>query len=301
MAKASDDLPAMICCAVTGSADTPRKSPHVPVTPEQIAQSAVEAARAGAAVVHIHVRDPRTGAPSMDLDLYRRVVDLISASGTDVIVNLTTGAGARFVPGADTPGIGGKGTTLTTPETRVAHVVALRPEICSLDVGTMNMGEQAFVNTPGHLRAMAAAVSAAGVRPELEVFDAGHVMLAHAMLDRGELPQPALFQLCLGVTWGAPATPESMLHMRGLLPAGSTWFAFGVGRAQFPMVALATILGGNVRVGLEDNLYIERGQFAESNAVLVAKAAGIVRALGRDVATAAQAREILGLDKSKVG
>lgn len=299
MANSVGALPAMICCAITGSADTPQKSPYVPVTPEQIARSAVEAARAGAAIVHIHVRDPRTGAPSMDIDLYRQVVKLISADGTDVIVNLTTGAGARFAPGADSPAIGGLGTTLTTPEARVAHVAALRPEICSLDIGTMNMGEQAFMNTPSHLRAMAAAVAQAGVRPELEVFDAGHVMLARAMLDRGELPHPALFQLCLGVTWGAPATPESMIHMRGLLPAEATWFAFGVGRAQFPMVAIATILGGNVRVGLEDNLYIERGEFAESNAALVAKAAGIVRALGREVATTAQARELLGLSRRR--
>lgn len=289
------DKPVILCCAVTGSGDTTGKNPAVPVTPQQIASSAIEAAQAGASIVHLHVRDPQSGAPSMEMSLYRETVDTIRASGVDVIVNLTTGAGARFVPDSSDPSRAGPGTTLTTPGRRIEHVLALKPAICSLDIGSMNMGAHAFINTPGHLAEMASAISAAGVVPELEVFEAGHVMLARAMIARGELPTPPLFQLCLGVSWGQPATAEAMLYMRSLLPAGATWFAFGVGAQQFPMAALAVLLGGNVRVGLEDNLYLERGVLAPSNAALVEKAAGIVRSLGRSVASPAQARGILGL------
>jgi uncharacterized protein (DUF849 family) len=289
--------PVIVTCALTGGGDTVGKSPAVPVTPEQIAGSAIEAARAGAAIVHIHVRDPATGKPATDLALYREVVERIRAVDTDVILNLTTGAGARFIPSAADPKVGGEGTTLAAPELRVRHIEALRPEICTLDITTMNFGEFVFVNTPAHLRVMGRAVAAAGVLPELECFDSGNVRLALRLIEEGVLHPPAMFQLCLGVPWGAPATPESMLFMRSLLPAGAFWTGFGIGGAQFPMVAQAVLLGGHVRVGLEDNLYVERGVLAPSNAALVEKAVRIVRALDAEPATPAEARRILALPR----
>jgi len=285
----------MICCAVTGSADTPRKNPAVPVTPEAIARSAIDAAKAGAAVVHIHVRDPQTGKPSMELAHYREVVDRIRDSGVDVIINLTTGAGGRFAPGADDPRQPGPGTTLSRPAERVRHIEALRPDICSLDMGSLNLGEMVFANTPAHLAQMATAVLAAGVVPELEVFEAGHVILAKSMLEKKILKPPTLWQICLGVSWAQPATTDAMSYMRRLLPEGSTWFSFGVGPQQFPMVAQAVLLGGHARVGLEDNLYLSRGVLAPSNAALVDRAVQIVRVLGEEVASAAEAREQIGL------
>lgn len=289
--------PVIVTCALTGGGDTVGKSPAVPVTPEQIAVSAIEAAQAGAAIVHIHVRDPATGKPATDLALYREVVERIRAVDTDVILNLTTGAGARFIPSAADPKVGGEGTTLAPPELRVRHIEALRPEICTLDITTMNFGEFVFVNTPAHLRVMGRAVAAAGVLPELECFDSGNVRLALRLIEEGVLHPPAMFQLCLGVPWGAPATPESMLFMRSLLPAGAFWTGFGIGGAQFPMVAQAVLLGGHVRVGLEDNLYVERGVLAPSNAALVEKAVRIVRALDAEPATPAEARRILALPR----
>lgn len=285
----------IVTCAITGSGDTVGKHPAIPVTPEQIAVSALEAAQEGAAIVHIHVRDPQTGLASAKLDYYRETVERIRAENTDVIINLTTGTGARFVPSDDNPSVGGKGTTLMTPGERVRHVEALRPEICTLDITTMNFGEVIFVNIPAHLRVMAKSIYAAGVLPELELFDTGNVRLALRLIDEGVLKTPAMFQLCLGVPWGAPATPEAMLLMRDMLPAGAFWTGFAIGSLQFPMVAQAILFGGHVRVGLEDNLYIERGVFAKNNAEMVAKAVRIVRALDCLPATPAQARSILGL------
>lgn len=285
----------MIACAVTGSADTPGKNPAVPVAPVQIAQSAVEAAKAGAAIVHIHVRDPQTTRPSMETALYREVVDRIRSSGTDVLINLTTGPGARFMPGADDPWKPGPATNLKSPAERVKHVVEIRPEICSLDMGSMNMGGYAFVNTQGYLESMATAIRDAGVIPELEVFETGHLLLAKRMIETGHIKPPGLFQICLGIAWGQPATPEAMTYMRSLLPRDSPWFAFGVSLYQFPMVAQAILLGGHPRVGLEDNLYLERGKLAPSNAALVERAARIIEVLGDQVATAAEARAMLGL------
>jgi uncharacterized protein (DUF849 family) len=285
----------IISCAVTGSADSPPKNPAVPVSPEQIANSAIEAARAGAAIVHIHVRDPQTTRPSMEIALYREVVERVRGSGCDVLINLTTGPGARFVPGADDPLKGGPGTNLKRPEERVRHVVELRPEICSLDMGSLNMGGRVFINTPAHLEVMAVAIRDAGVLPELEVFETGHLLLAKHMIETGHIKPPGMFQICLGVAWGQPATPEAMTYMRDLLPTSSPWFAFGISLHQFPMVAQAVLLGGHVRVGLEDNLYLERGKLAPSNAALVEKAAGIIEILGDTVATAADARQMLGL------
>jgi uncharacterized protein (DUF849 family) len=285
----------MISCAVTGSADTPGKNPAVPVTPEQIASSAIDAAKAGAAIVHIHVRDPKTGLPSMDGAHYSEVVDRIRSSGTDVVINLTTGPGGRFSPNADDPMKPGPGTTLRTPRQRVQHVLDLKPEICSLDMGSMNMGPNVFVNTPPILEAMATDIREAGVTPELEVFETGHLLLAKRMIETGHIKGPGMFQICLGIAWGQPATSEAMIYMRNLLPAGCTWFAFGISLHQFPMAAQAVLLGGHVRVGLEDNLYLERGKLTPSNAALVAKAAKIIELLGPSVATPNEARQMLGL------
>ncbi len=286
----------MISCAVTGSADSPGKNPAVPVTPEQIARSAIDAAKAGAAIVHIHVRDPKTTRPSMDPALYREVVDRIRQSGTDVLINLTTGPGARFVPSAEDPSMPGPGTTMKSAAERVRHVIELKPDICSLDMGSMNMGNYAFINTPTILEAMAIAIRDAGVMPELEVFEAGHLLLSKRLIENGHVRRPSLFQICLGIAWSQPATLEAMSYMRGLLPADCTWFAFGISLHQFPMVAQTVLLGGHPRVGLEDNLYLEKGKLAPSNAALVEKAARIIEILGDSVATPADARELLGLN-----
>ena len=290
----------MISCAVTGSADTPAKNPAVPVTPQQIATSAIDAAKAGAAIVHIHVRDPQTTRPSMDPALYREVVDRIRQSGTDVLINLTTGPGARYVPSLDDPLKPGPGTTMKSPEERVRHVVELEPDICSLDMGSMNMGGYAFINTPGILEAMAIKIRDANVMPELEVFEAGHLLLSKRLIETGHVKTPSLFQICLGISWAQPATPEAMTYMRSLLPADCTWFAFGISLYQFPMVAQAVLLGGHPRVGLEDNLYLAKGKLAPSNAALVEKAAKIIEVLGDEVATPADARKILGLNGRNV-
>ena len=277
----------IISCAVTGSADSPGKNPAVPVTPEQIAKSSIDAAKAGAAVVHIHVRNPQTTKPSMDGALYREVVERIRASGTDVLINLTTGPGARFEHDPEDPTKPGPASTLRGPEDRVRHIVELRPDICSLDMGSLNMGGRVFINTPAHLETMAVAIRDASVLPELEVFETGHIK------------PPGMFQLCLGISWGQPATPEAMTYMRNLLPPGSPWFAFGISLHQFPMVAQAVLLGGHVRVGLEDNLYLAKGKLAPSNAALVEKAAHIIEVLGDHVATPGEAREILGLQSAR--
>jgi uncharacterized protein (DUF849 family) len=289
----------MISCAVTGSADSPGKNPAVPVTPEQIAQSCVDAAKAGAAIVHIHVRDPKTTKPSMDGALYREVVERIRSSGADVLINLTTGPGARFEHDPDDPRKAGPSSTMRGPEERVRHVQELRPDICSLDMGSLNMGGRVFINTPGHLQTMAVAIREAGVLPELEVFETGHLLLAKKMIETGHIKAPGMFQLCLGIAWGQPATPEAMTYMRNLLPPASPWFAFGISLHQFPMVAQAVLLGGHVRVGLEDNLYLGKGQLAPSNAALVEKAGRIIEELGDIVATPADAREILGLQSAR--
>jgi uncharacterized protein (DUF849 family) len=285
----------IITCAVTGNITTPEQHPGLPVTPAQIASAAVDAAKAGAAIAHIHVRDPATGAPSMELELYREVVERIRASGQDLIVNLTTGPGGRFVPSDDDPRVAAPGSTLVPPERRVGHVVALKPEICSLDLNTMWFGSAVVINTPRNARIMAEAIRSAGVKPELEVFDSGDIQLAHQMLADGSLDRPPLFQVVLGIRNGFPATPETLLYATSLLPDDADWAAMGTGRMEFPIVAQACLLGGHVRVGLEDNLYISKGVLALSNAALVERAVTIVELLGRSVATPAEARQILGL------
>jgi uncharacterized protein (DUF849 family) len=289
----------IITCAVTGSADTAGKNPAVPVTPDEIAQSAIDAAKAGAAIVHVHVRDPETGQASMEMDHYRAAADSIRESNTDVVLNLTTGYGARLSPGVEDPFEFGPGTTYTSPAKRVQHVLELRPEICSLDVATMNSGgirdNSVMINSPPHLRHMAEAISEIGVVPELEVFDVGHVRQAANMVEVGEVAAPGFFQLCLGIQWGAPATPEALAYLKTLLPEGAHWAAFGISRDQLPLIGLSVLSGGHVRTGLEDNLYIKRGELAPSNAALVEQAVTLIEMFGGEPATPAEAREILGL------
>lgn len=285
----------VITCALTGGFDTADKSPAVPVTPEQIADSALAAADAGAAVVHIHVRDPKTGKASMALELYEETVERIRAKNKALILNITTGAGGRFIPGAEEPLKATAGSTLTTPAIRMRHIEKLRPEICTLDCGSLNFGPHVFINTPGHLADMAGRAGSAGVKPEIEVFEMGHIELGKKLVADGLIGTPPLFQICLGISYGAPSTPETMLAMRNNLPAGAVWSGFGIGRMQFPLVAQAVLLGGHVRVGLEDNLYISKGKLAASNAELVARAVEIVRLIGGDIASPADARQIFHL------
>jgi uncharacterized protein (DUF849 family) len=285
----------MISCAVTGSADTPGRNPAVPVTPEQIANSSLDAASAGASIVHIHVRDPKTTKPSMDKALYRETVERIREKNSDVLINLTTGPGARFFHDAQDPSKPSADSVLRGPAERVQHVMELRPEICSLDMGSLNMGDRVFVNTPSHLKAMATAIKDAGVTPELEVFETGHLLLAKKFLEDGLVKGPGLFQICLGISWGQPATPDAMMYMRNLLPNDCTWFAFGISLWQFPLAAQAVLLGGHPRVGMEDNIYLDRGKLAPSNAALVERAAKIIEDLNDQVATPAEARQMLGI------
>ena len=283
----------ILSCAVTGAADSTGKSPYVPVTPEDIANSAIGAARAGAAVVHVHVRNPKTGKASMELAYYTEVSDRIRAADVDVLLNLTTGPGCRFIPDVETPTSPAPGSTITTPEKRTEHITKIKPDICSLDIATMNFGESGFLNIPRDLREMARLINEAGVLPELEVFDLGHIRLAHQLIKEGALPQPKFFQLCLGIPWGAPSTERVMELMRDMLPEDVEWSAFGIGPTEFPMVDASVRLGGHCRVGLEDNLYLEKGVLAQNNAVLVERATEVIKSAGGQVASVDRAREIL--------
>jgi len=236
------------------------------------------------------VRDPKTGSPSLDPELFREVFERIRERDADVIVNLTTGEGGLVrLKGATVD------ATPADPHARAAHLGKLRPDMCSLDMGSLNFGDDLFVNTTSDIATIADTARGVGVRVELEVFDTGHIRFAQHLIDRGKLSSPPLFQLCLGIPWGAPATVESMLHMRDMLPDDALWAAFGIGAAQFPMVAAAVLLGGNVRVGLEDNLYLARGVLAPTNASLVDRSVAIVESLGARSATTREAREILGI------
>jgi len=287
----------ILTCAVTGNLTKPEQHPGLPVTPEQIATASLDAARAGAAVVHIHVRDPKTGRPSMDIGLYRDVIERIRAENTDVIINLTTGPGGRFIPSEDDPKVAAPGTTLMRPEDRVEHILALRPDICSLDLNTMNSGGDVVINTPKNVTRMAAVIREAGVKPELEIFDSGDMHLALDLIKSGVLDGPGLWTFVMGVKYGFSASPETLMYARSLLPAGAQWAAFGIGRFEFPIVAQAWLAGGHVRVGLEDNIYIAKGVLAESNAALVKRARDIVESLGGELASAQEAREQLGLTR----
>ncbi len=286
----------VVTCAVTGAGDTVGRHPGVPVTPEQIATAAIEAAKAGAAVAHIHVRDPETGKGSRDPELFRQVVDRVRSSGTDVIVNLTAGMGGDWVPRADDPAMPGPGTDMIGPLERLAHVQDLLPEICSLDCGTLNFGNgnEIYISTPPYLRKMAELTKEWGVKPELEVFELGHIRFARQMIAEGLIAEPPMFQICLGIPWGADQTVDTMKVMKDELPPGASWASFGISRMQMPMAAAAVAMGGNVRVGLEDNIYLDRGVLA-TNAQLVERVVGIIERMGARAVTPAEARTKLGL------
>ncbi len=287
----------ILTCAVTGGHNNQAKHPDYPITPEQIANDCIAAAEAGAAIVHIHVRDPATGMRSGDPALFAEVVKRIRDSGVDVLINLTTSEGARFIPGEVDAAVGGPGTTLVQPLERLRHVEELRPDICTLDVGSFNFGDAIFVNTPAQLRIMAARIRELGVKPELEVFEPGHIMFAHKLIEEGLIEGAPMFQLCLGIPHASPATAEILTVMKNLLPRNANWSAFGISRFEFGIVAQAASQGGNCRVGLEDNLYLNKGEFA-SNLLLVERAIRIIRELGREPATATQAAERLGINRS---
>ena len=288
----------IITCALTGAGDTTARSPHVPVTPKQIAAAAVEAAKAGATVVHCHVRDPHTGKFSRDVALYREVMERIREADIDIIVNLTAGMGGDLeIGGGENPMDFGPNTDLVGPLTRLAHVEELLPEICTLDCGTLNFGDgdTIYVSTPAQLRAGAKRIQALGVKAELEIFDTGHLWFAKQRIKEGLLDNP-LFQLCLGIPWGAPADTTTMKAMVDNLPADAVWAGFGIGRMQMPMAAQAVLLGGNVRVGLEDNLWLDKGVLA-TNGQLVERAIEILNRLGARAMTPAEGRIKMGLTK----
>jgi uncharacterized protein (DUF849 family) len=289
------DRKTLITCAVTGNITKPEQTPHLPVTPEQIANECLAAAEAGAAAVHIHVRDPKTGRPSMDVELYRDVVDRIRQRNAALIINLTTGPGGRYVPSEADPKVYAPGTTLVAPEKRVEHITLIKPDICSLDLNTMNSGPDVVINTPRNVRIMAKVMRDAGVKPELEIFDSGDLHLACDLIAEGTLDGPGMWTFVLGVKYGFSATPETLLYARNLLPHGAIWSAFGLGRSEFPIVAQSWLYGGHVRVGMEDNIYLEKGVLAKCNAELVAKAADILRQLGGNIASPAEARAMLNL------
>jgi uncharacterized protein (DUF849 family) len=285
----------IITCAVTGNLTTPEQTPHLPITPEQIADACLGAADAGAASVHIHVRDPLTGRPSMLLDHYSDVVQRIRARNPELILNITTGPGGRFVPSKDDPKVATEGTTLMVPEKRVEHIAALRPDICTLDLNTMNSGGEVVINTPGNVRRMAKVIAEAGVKPEIELFDSGDIALMHDLLADGTLQGPLLCSFVMGVRYGFQPAPETVLYARGLLPHDAEFTAVGIGKAAFTSVAQSYLAGGHVRVGLEDSVYLSRGRLATSNAEMVAKARRIVEDLGGTIATVEEARRIVGL------
>ncbi|WP_433873393.1 3-keto-5-aminohexanoate cleavage protein [Saccharopolyspora sp. CA-218241] len=286
----------IITAALTGAADTTGKSEFVPVSPEQIARDAVAAHEAGAAVVHIHVRNVETGQGSRAVALYREVVERIKETGIDVVINLTAGMGGDLVIDQEDPLKPVDGTDLVGGLERLPHVEELLPDICTIDCGSLNFGDgsQLYISTPDMLRAGAKRIQELGVRPELEIFDTGNLWFANKMIDEGLIDAPPLFQLCSGIPWGAPPNPALLQAMVGMLPAGANWASFALGRDQLRWVGLTAALGGNVRVGLEDNLYLRKGVKA-SNAQLVERAVTIVEGMGMSVASPAQAREQLGL------
>ncbi|MEP2182291.1 3-keto-5-aminohexanoate cleavage protein, partial [Roseibium sp.] len=289
-----------ITCAVTGSGTTQDKSPHVPRSPQQIADSAIDAAKAGAAVVHCHVRDPETGAPSRSFDLYREVTDLIRAADVDVVLNLTAGMGGDIVFGSSEAPfpVNKTATDMIGATERMAHVRECLPEICTLDCGTMNFAEADYVmtNTPGMLRAMGSMMTRLDVKPEIEAFDTGHLWLAKQLVSEGTLASPALVQLCMGVPWGAPNDLNTLMAMVNAIPEDWTWSAFSLGRDQMPYAAAAVLAGGNVRVGLEDNLFLEKGVLA-TNAQLIEKAVNVIEGMGARIIGPVAVRQKLGLTK----
>lgn len=291
----------VLTCAVTGDGPIHPRYPDYPVTPQQIADSCIEAAKAGASVVHIHGRNPSTGLGDRSPEVFRDIVNLVREQNTDVLINLTTGMGATFVPDPENEAAAHPTTDVGTAEERVGHVAELKPQLCTLDATTMNLEggiagapDCIFMNTPGKLRDMAELIRSAKAKPEIEVFNPGDILLARRLIEQGHIDEPPLFQLCLGVKWSAPADSKTLLYMKDLLPPNAIWSAFGISRWQMEIVALSTILGGHCRVGLEDNIYLERGVFA-TNGQLVERASRIIRDLGCDVATPEEAREVLGV------
>ncbi|MGI9420836.1 MAG: 3-keto-5-aminohexanoate cleavage protein [Geminicoccaceae bacterium] len=289
-----------ITAAVTGAADTVGKHPDIPVTPKEIAEAAISSAKAGAAIAHCHVRDPETGKGSRDPALYREVVDRIRSADVDVVINLTAGMGGDLTLGPDeTPlPFDEAGTDLVGPLEKLIHVEELRPEICTLDCGSMNFGEGDYVmtNTPNQLRAGAQAIRDLGVKPELEVFDTGHLWFVNQLASEGVFADPPMIQLCMGIPYGAPADVQTMQALVARLPAGCVWSGFAIGRMQMPFVAAAALMGGNVRVGLEDNLYLDKGVFA-TNVQLVERAGEILERLGCRILGPDDVREKLKLEK----
>jgi len=287
-----------ITCAVTGAGDTVGRHPGVPVSPQQIAEASIEAAKAGAAIAHIHVRDPKTGKAARKVELYREVVERIRSANVDVVINLTAGMGGDVVFGqGESPlPLDPSGTDLVGPIERLVHVAELLPEICTLDCGTMNfaLGDYVMTNTPTTLRTMAKRVQELGVRPELEVFDTGHLVFVKQLIKEGLIDDPCLIQLCMGIPYGAPDDPLTLMALVNQVPPGAVFSAFSIGRNQLPFAALAAIAGGNVRVGLEDNLFLDRGVPA-TNGQLVERAAAIVTAMGARVLSPAEVRQKLKL------
>ncbi|UOQ49882.1 3-keto-5-aminohexanoate cleavage protein [Gracilibacillus caseinilyticus] len=284
----------MLTAAVTGAGDTTTKSSHVPVTPKEIADAAIASAKAGATVAHVHARDPKTGGISHDVNHYREIVDRIRDAETDVIINITSGGGGDFIPSLQTPAAGGDGTDMQTPEERHQPVGELLPEMCTLDCGSVNFGNMIYMSPTDWLRKQAKLVQEAGVKPELECFDTGHLRFAKQLINEGLIDDDPMFQFCLGIPWGADADVETMLYMKNRLPDNAHWSAFGIGRMQLPILMQTALLGGNVRVGLEDNLYISKGVLAR-NDQLVNKAAGMLHQNGIEIMTPAEAREQYGL------
>ncbi len=287
--------PVIITCAVTGNITTRAQNPALPATPEEIARASLDAAAEGAAIAHIHVRDPETAAPSMKPALYREVVDRVRSANPHLVLNITTGPGGRFRPSPEDPKVAAPGTTLMRPELRVEHVVDLKPEICTLDLNTMNSGQDVVINTPGNVRKMATLIRDAGVKPEIELFDTGDIQLALDLIKDGTLATPAMFSIVTGVKYGLPSSPDLLAAASRMLPSGSVWTGFGLGRMSFPMMAQSWLLGGHARVGMEDNVYLERGVLTADNAALVRRAREILEHLGARIATAAEAREMLQL------
>ncbi len=287
----------ILTCAVTGAGDSVGRSPHVPVTPVQIADACIEAAQAGAAIVHIHVRNPVTGKADRTVAYYEEVVGLLRESITDVVLNLTCGMGGDLYLDAERPSQMVEGTDLATPYERMEHVDRLRPEICTIDCGSMNFGDHVVINRTADLEKMARYAQQWGVKPELEVFDMGQVGIATRLIRKGLVDGDPMFQFCLGIDGGAAASAQSIMALKSMIPDNALWAAFGISSYEMPMVAQAVLLGGNVRVGLEDNLYLEKGVLA-TNGQLVEKAVRIVRDLGARTLTPAEARQKLGLKDS---
>ncbi|MCA0988626.1 3-keto-5-aminohexanoate cleavage protein [Guptibacillus algicola] len=284
----------LLTAAVTGAGDTIKKNPHVPVTPKEIAESAIESAKAGATIAHVHARNPETGGISHNVDHYREIVERIRESETDVIINITSGGGGDFIPSLSTPSAGGEGTDMQTPRERHEPVGQLLPEMCTLDCGSTNFGNMIYMSPTDWLREQAKLIQESGVKPELECFDTGHVRFAKQLIDEGLIDGDPMFQFCLGIPWGAEADAETMLYMRNRLPENAHWSAFGIGRMQMPIAAQSAMLGGNVRVGLEDNIYLSKGVPA-TNEQLVDKAVTMLNGHGLEPMTPEEARDYLQL------